>query len=91
MKEVSVLLATADAREDMIPIAVMDIADMKTLRDVIGRFVSVSYNWDECDKDLFVKWVDEIADAIHHDCEYSDSKDTTLKMSLYTAPLVWSC
>jgi len=82
--EVSVLMATSDVDEEKIPIAVMETADMETLRIVVESYLLPKYNWGDEQKDEFDKWVDEIADSLCFDSEYKDL-ESELNMSLHTS------
>lgn len=82
--EVSVLMATSDVDEEKVPIAVMETADMETLRIAIESYLLPIYNWSDEQKDELDKWVDEIADSLCFDSEYKDL-ESELNMSLHTS------
>ena len=84
-REVSVLLATTNVAEEKIPIAVMETADMETLRIAVESYILPMYNWGDEQKDEFDEWVDEITDSLCFDSEYTDTKmGSELRMSLYS-------
>ena len=83
-REVSVLLATTNVAEEKIPIAVMETADMETLRIAVESYILPMYNWGDEQKDEFDEWVDEITDSLCFDSEYKDKSGTELRMSLHS-------
>ena len=83
-KEVSVLMATSNVNEEKIPIAVMETADVETLRIAVESYILPTYNWGDEQKDEFDKWVDEIVDSLCFDSEYKDLA-SELNMSLHTS------
>lgn len=83
-REVSVLMATTKVEEEKIPIAVMETADMETLRIAVESYILPMYNWGDEQKDEFDEWVDEITDSLCFDSEYKDL-ESELNMSLHTS------
>jgi hypothetical protein len=83
-REVSVLLATTNVDEEKIPIAVMETADMETLRIAVESYILPMYNWGDEQKDEFDEWVDEITDSLCFDSEYKDKSGTDLHMTLHS-------
>lgn len=83
-KEVSVLMATSNVNEEKTPIAVMETADMETLRIAVESYILPMYNWGDEQKDEFDEWVDEITDSLCFDSEYKDL-ESELNMSLHTS------
>ena len=82
-REVSVLLATINSEEPLIPIGVMDSADENTLRKIIKSYIILNYAWgDEQGKEID-EWVDEIVDDVCYNSEYTDM-GSELRMSLYS-------
>ena len=83
-REVSVLLASANFGEELIPIGVMESADENTLREIIKPYIISNCAWgDEQDKEID-EWVDEIVDDVCYNSEYTDTKmGSELRMSLH--------
>ena len=83
-REVSVLLASANFNEELIPIGIMESADENTLREIIKPYIISNYAWgDEQGKEID-EWVDEIVDDVCYNSEYQDTKmGSELRMSLH--------
>lgn len=82
-REVSVLLATINSEEPLIPIGIMDSADENTLREIIKPYIISNYAWgDEQGKEID-EWVDEIVDDVYYNSKYTDM-GSELRMSLYS-------
>ena len=77
-------MATSNVNEEKIPIAVMETADVETLRIAVESYILPMYNWGDEQKDEFDKWVDEIVDSLCFDSEYKDLA-SELNMSLHTS------
>lgn len=84
-REVSVLLASANFGDKLIPIGVMESADENTLREIIEPYIISNYVWgDEQGKEID-EWVDEIVDDVCYNSEYQDIKmGSELRMFLHT-------
>lgn len=87
-REVSILLVSLNLYEPYIPIGVMEIADEKTLREIIKPYIISNYAWgDEQGKEID-EWVDEIVDDVCYNSEYQDTKmGSELRMSLYSTTM----
>lgn len=77
-------MATTNVAEEKIPIAVMETADMETLRIAVESYILPTYNWGDEQKDEFDELVDEIIDSLCFDSEYKNLVGE-LNMSLHTS------
>ena len=57
-REVSVLLATINSEEPLIPIGVMDSADENTLREIIKPYIISHCAWGDEQGEEIDEWVD---------------------------------
>ena len=85
-REVSVLLATINSEEPLIPIGVMDSADENTLRNIIKSYIILNYAWGDEQGEEIDKWVDEIVDDVCYNSEYTDM-GSELRMSLHATKM----
>ena len=83
-REVSVLLASANFNEELIPIGILETADMKTLREVVEHYLIVEYAFGDEQGYEVNLWTNEIVESLYNDSEYKDKNGTELRMSLHS-------
>ena len=83
-REVSVLLASANFNEELIPIGILETADMKTLREVVEHYLIVEYAFGDEQGYEVNLWTNEIVESLYNDSEYKDKSGTELRMSLHS-------
>ena len=83
-REVSVLLASANINEELIPIGILETADMETLRKVVEHYLIVEYAFGDEQGYEINLWTNEIVESLYNDSEYKDKSGTELRMSLHS-------